>query len=188
LNEQGEITELFQKLCICTIADLVLSQLGGNIVEIGAAEGKATVALAEIAKKHGAKVLVIDPYNGDQEGTETLYQKWKVATAPYDNIVHLRESSLEQRAIQAMVDFKPSFVFVDGLHYEWAAYSDTRAAQLALPVGGYVCVDDSNHLKKDAGAAFQRSINEGYFDLIKIPDEIEKIIYTYKSWHYGVKK
>lgn len=189
LNEQGEITELFQKLCICSIADLALTQLGGNIVEIGAAEGKATVALAEIAKKHGAKVLVIDPYNGQQEGTEDLYSKFKAATAKYsDTVVHMRESSLEQSAIQAMVDFKPSFVFVDGLHYEWAAYSDIRAAQIALPVGGYICVDDTNFLCKDAGAAFQKSVTEGYFDLVEIPSEIEKVLYTYKSWHYGVKR
>lgn len=188
LGEQGEITELFQKLLICSVADLCIQQMGGNIVEIGAAEGKATVALAEIAATHGRRVLVVDPYNGEQEGTAAIYSQFQQATAPYlGTVQHLRESSQTDHAVEVMRALTPSFVFVDGLHHEWAAYSDIRAAFTALPVGGYVCVDDTNGLKRDAGAAFQRVITEGMFQLVELPVDVESVLYTYKSWHFGVK-
>ena len=186
-NERGNITELFQKLLICGVADHCISQLGGGIVEIGAAEGKATVALAETAKRHGKNVFVVDPYNGAQEGTENLYNQWVKATEGYPNVVHLRESSVDKDSVNAIIAFKPSFVFVDGLHYDWAAYSDIRASLDALPVGGYVCVDDTNFLQKDAGTALRQILEEGRAKLVEIPEEVEKVLYTYKSWHFARK-
>ena len=187
-GEQGEITELFQKILICSVADLAMQNFGGNIIEIGAAEGKATVALAETAKRYGRKVLVIDPYNGQQEGTDAIYSQFKDAIAPYGGVVeHLRDSSMNESAITAMKAFNPSFVFVDGLHHEWAAYSDIRASYAALPVGGYVCVDDTNFLQRDAGAAFNRALHEGFFGLVQIDPAVEAILYAYKSWHFGQK-
>lgn len=188
-NEQGPITELFQKLLLCGVADLAIQQHGGNLVEIGAAEGKASVALAEVAKRHGKRLLVIDPYNGQQEGTEALFAQFKAAVAPYgDTVIHLRASSHEPSSVQQMVDTKPCFVFVDGLHYEWAAYHDIRAAHLALPVGGWVCVDDTNMLTKDAGAAFSRAGRERLFDIHSLDEDTESVLYRYKSWHWGVKR
>lgn len=185
LNEQGEITELMQKLFICGVANI----LGGNIVEIGAAEGKASGALAEIAHKHGKKLLVIDPYNGAQEGTESLYHQFLAVQNRYrDTIIHRRDSSLTPESIAAIKDFAPSFVFVDGLHIEDVAYSDIRAAHDALPVGGVVCVDDTNFLRRDAGAALTRAIGEGLFELVAIPTHVEQVMYSYKSWHFAVKR
>lgn len=187
LGEQGEITELFQKLLLCSVASQCIQQLGGNLIEIGAAEGKASVALSETARVLGKRLLVVDPYDGQQEGTEALYQQFLQATAPYkDSVTHLRESSLTDKARAAMKDYDPSFVFIDGLHHEWAAYSDIRSAHAALPVGGWICVDDTNHLQKDAGAALARAANEGLFGVMTMP-EVEPVLCTYKSWHFAIK-
>lgn len=186
-NEHGHITELFQKLLLCGVAEHCMSQFDRGIVEIGAAEGKATVALAETAKRQGQGLLVVDPYNGAQEGTDALYQKWLGATKAYSNITHVKASSLEIPSIDSIIAFQPCFVFVDGLHYDYAAYSDIRASLDAIPVGGHICVDDTNFLTKDAGRALQQAVDEKRVELVKLPQDIEQTLYTYKSWHWARK-
>lgn len=189
LGQMGPVTELFQKVLLCAVADLALVAFPGtNLVEIGSAEGKASGALAEIAQRHRARLLVVDPYNGAQEGTESLYTQFSAVCALYpETITHLRASSLDSLSIAAIKEASPSLVFIDGLHYDWAAYSDVRAAYEALPRGGVVCVDDTNHLKRDAGAAFLRAVSEGLFDPVEIGSEVEATLYSYKSWHWGIR-
>ncbi len=189
-GELGRITELIQRVMLADCVRYTLSTFSGStICEIGVAEGRATVVMAEVAKSFGSAILAVDPFiHGLQESSEQLYQEFLKNTELYpDTVYHLRDKSQSDNAVQAIIDFKPSLVYVDGLHTFSGALSDVRTAYEALPVGGLVVVDDTNRMKKDAGEAFQKAINDGLFRLIEIDPTVEDVLYTYKSWHYGVK-
>lgn len=184
----GRLTEAAQRIILHSVASQCIDTLGGGIVEIGCAEGCTSVVLGQLARAKGKTLTCIDPYDGNQEGTEALYRQFVERTTLLgDSVKHHRVSSLDLPGIQAAVDAKPSFVFVDGLHYEWAAYRDILTAYQALPPGGIVCVDDTNMMGKDAGAAFRQAVGEGLFILVVVDPAVEKALYGYKSWHFGVR-
>lgn len=185
----GRVTESIQRALLGSVASLAYHTLGGGgFVEIGCAEGCTSSVLGALAHRFGTTLTCVDPYNGQQEGTDALYARFLEATKPLgSSVVHARVSSLEPLGIQSVVSAKPCLVFVDGLHYEWAAYRDVMTAHEALPSGGVVCVDDTNHLARDAGRAFKQAVDQGLFRLVSLDLGVEQSLYRYKSWHWGVK-
>jgi predicted O-methyltransferase YrrM len=115
----------------------------GDILEIGALEGSTTVAFLEVAKKYKRKVYVIDPYNGNQEGNDQIFETFKKRTKGYDNLVFLKEPSQSDMAISLMENSKFAYSFIDGLHNYYALISDISASFLSTSIGGVLCVDDT---------------------------------------------
>lgn len=188
-SNYGRLIEYSQRLTLGLAAEHAVKN-GGNILEIGCAEGWATCGFAEIAKKYGVKVYCIDPYSGAQEGSESVYAEFKKVCTRYpDTIIHLRDSSLSQNAKDLMMDKHISFAFVDGLHTKDAAYSDILLSLDSMKQGDILCVDDTNNYSdRDAGAAMIQAVNEGKISKISIDDDAEKVIFSHKSWHFGIKK
>ena len=54
------------------VAELALQTYDGDILEIGCHIGLTTRIFAELAKKYDRKVVVIDPWDGRQEGNQTV--------------------------------------------------------------------------------------------------------------------
>ena len=187
----GRITEFFQRITLAQLAQYATTHCGGGgYIEIGCAEASTSVVLADIAAKNNVSLLCVDPYIwGVQEASEAMYQEFLTNIKPYPNITHVREMSQSEKGAGAIIDFRPSLVFVDGDHRESYAYADIAIAYHALPLGGIIVVDDTNFMQKDAGAAFQRAINEGGFELVVTPPEIEEALFrSYKSWHIATKR
>ena len=185
----GRLIEYSQRLTLGIAAEEAVKNSGGNILEIGCAEGWATCTFAEIARKYGVKVYCIDPYSGAQEGTEAVYNQFKQVIERYpDTIIHLRESSLSNNAKEFMRDKHISFSYVDGLHTQSAAYSDILLSLNLMKAGDVICVDDTcDYTYLDAGAAIIDAVNEKKISKININEIAEKIVFTHKSWHFGQK-
>lgn len=188
-SNYGRLIEYSQRITLGVAAEEAVKNSGGNILEIGCAEGWATCTFAEIAKKYGVKVYCIDPYSGAQEGTESVYSEFKQVLARYpDTIIHLRDSSLSQAAKDFIKDKHVSFAFVDGLHTKDAAYSDILLSLSSMKSGDALCVDDTNnYTDRDAGAAMIQAVSEGKIKKIEINTEAERIIFSHKSWHFAQK-
>jgi predicted O-methyltransferase YrrM len=186
----GRLIEYSQRITLGVAAEDAVRNSGGNILEIGCAEGSTTCTFAEIAKKYGVKVYCIDPYSGAQEGTESVYEEFKKVCSRYpDTIIHLRDSSLSEAAKQFIKDKHISFAFVDGLHTKDAAYSDVMLSLNSMKSGDVLCVDDTNnYTDRDAGAAMIQAVNESKISKINIDESAEKIIFTHKSWHFATKQ
>lgn len=188
-SNYGRLIEYSQRLTLGLAAEEAVKNSGRNILEIGCAEGWATCTFAEIAKKYGVKVYCIDPYSGAQEGSESVYSEFKKTCERYpDTIIHLRDSSLSQSAKDFVKDKHISFSFVDGLHTKDAAYSDILLSLSSMKTGDILCVDDTNnYTDRDAGAAMIQAANEGKITKIDLDNDAEKIIFSHKSWHFGIK-
>lgn len=185
----GRLIEYSQRLTLGIAAEIAIENSGGNILEIGCAEGWATCMFAEIAKKYGVKVYCIDPYNGEQEGTEKLYFEFQKTIARYPNqIIHLREPSQSKEAKEFLDGKHISFAFVDGLHTKQAAIHDIYLALSLMKSKDVICVDDThNYTNKDAGAAMIEAVDKGLISKIMIDKLVEDAIFSHKSWHFGIK-
>jgi len=186
----GRITEFFQRITLAQLARYAIKEFGGGLVEVGVANGNTSTVLADVARGLNQQLLCVDPFLwGVQEATEAIYDEFLTNIKPYPNITHLRAMSQSEEGAGAIIDFKPSLIFVDGDHRESYAYADIAIAYHALPVGGVVVVDDTNFMNKDAGKALQTAINEGGFDLVVTPPDIEESLFrSYKSWHVATKR
>lgn len=61
------------------LADLlphVLNEYDGNVLEIGSHVGITTNIFCGIAREFGRKVQSIDPYNGQQQGNQGVYEQF----------------------------------------------------------------------------------------------------------------
>lgn len=110
------------------------------ILEIGAHQGLTTRYFLEIAKILNTKVIVIDPWNGQQEGNEGVYKKFIENTKEYEEYLKVyRMSSQSSEAEKIIKSQKFSFAWVDGLHSYAACKKDIENLKGICPV---VAVDD----------------------------------------------
>src|SRR6056300_611996 len=73
--------ERLKKIC-----ELSLENTDGDILEIGAHIGLTTQIFCELAKKYNRKVIVVDPWNGQQEGNQMVYEQFKKNTESYNDV------------------------------------------------------------------------------------------------------
>lgn len=186
----GRLVEYTQRVILGYAAEFAVQQSGGDILEIGCAQGWTTCSFAEIAKKYGVKVYCIDPYDGGQEGTSEVYNEFLKTCALYPDVITLlRMSSASQDAKDFVKDKKFSFAYVDGLHTKDAAYADIVLSLSSLLQNGILCVDDTDNLRpRDAGAAFLEAENNNLITKISLDADAERVLFTHKSWHFAHKK
>lgn len=111
------------------------------IIEIGAHKGLTTKRFIEIAKLVDTDVIVIDPWNGKQEGNESVYQQFLENTKDHDGhlqVYRLESQSDEAKAIIQSIE-RYSFAWVDGLHTFGASKQDIESLKDNCPV---IAVDD----------------------------------------------
>jgi hypothetical protein len=127
----------------CDIIEyLYQNDIEGDILEIGAHEGNHTVYFLEIAKKYNKKVYVVDPYNGEQQGDETIYNIFINRTNKYDNLVYLRNASQSEEFSNLINEIKFAYIFINGLHTIPALESDILISEKHLIKNGIICIDD----------------------------------------------
>lgn len=96
----------------------------GDIIEIGSHNGINATRFADIVKSFGKRVISLDPYNGEQQGSESVYEDFKDNTKSYDNIVQHRVSSFSESGVDVIKSTDYYYSCVDGLHTEQGAFDD----------------------------------------------------------------
>jgi len=148
----------------------------GNILEIGAFEGKSTRIFLEIAKSFNKKVYVVDPWNGQQEGTDQAYKKFLENTHDFSNLEVIKQSSQNPVTINVISNMSLAFCLIDGLHKKSAVTSDIQGVQKALFSQGVILVDDVRDLYGCLASAHEimdavnECQNEDWKHLISPPD------------------
>lgn len=128
------------------IAKCVISNISGEILEIGAYQGDATKVFLEEAAKFGKTVHVIDPWNGQQQGTDKAYQEFLKNTSKFENLKVLKVPSQSKEAWEYVSGLNLSLALIDGLHTKSAAYNDIALTRKAIFSSGIVIVDDVRDL------------------------------------------
>lgn len=122
------------------VAELALQTYDGDILEIGCHIGLTTRIFAELAEKYDRKVVVIDPWDGRQEGNQTVYEQFVENTKEYEKVIVVnRMGSQEPRAIEVIKSNNFAFCWIDGLHTPFACKSDIVACNGQI---GIQAVDD----------------------------------------------
>jgi len=139
------------------IKQQALSELEGDIIEIGAYMGRGTAKLAKFARRYGKRVYAIDVFEPSLDKTlsksgitagdvyeaflqgRSMLQAYRESTRGFDNIVTIREDSQkvsfpkEQRFI---------FGFIDGCHQQAYVENDFHVIWSHLVSGGVVGLHD----------------------------------------------
>lgn len=131
----------FQRDRLAAVAAWCAEKNPGDIVEIGAFVGLTTIRLAEIARRFGRRVMVVDPWlPGTQNCDGGEYEAFQANTAAFKDIIDVvRESSLSPAAEGILGGREFCFALVDGLHTYDACLSDIMAVSHCR---GAIGVDD----------------------------------------------
>jgi len=163
-----------QRERVAALADWTLSEFEGDLVEIGACQGLCSRMLAEVAARHGRKLIVIDPWvpgTQDCEGEE--YEAFLRNTSEFKKHLEvIREPSSAPVVFEKMRDRPLAFVFVDGLHTFDACWSDFN---LVRNVNGIVIADDARYNMEVLMAARIRARQYGW-RVIQPPDMREALL------------
>lgn len=127
------------------ICELSLNNNEGDILEIGAHIGLTTKIFCELARKYNRKVMVIDPWNGQQEGNQSVYVEFMKNTEGYDDVLTVhRQSSLLPESREIIQNNTFAMCFVDGLHTVEACGYDIKSC---ITQNGIIAVDDLTWVK-----------------------------------------
>lgn len=122
------------------VCELAILNFEGDILEIGCHVGLTTKIFCELAKKHNRKVITLDPWNGQQEGNQSVYEQFLENTRGYKDVLHVnRVSSFspEGKALISSNNF--AFCWIDGLHTYDACKQDIDNCSSQT---GILAVDD----------------------------------------------
>lgn len=126
------------------VLEHILPYVNGDILEIGACRGTTTVEFCKIAKKYNRNVVVIDPWDGRQQGGGAEFTAFKAATAEFDNLIVHRFGSENPVVAKVFADQERKFAFilVDGDHSFQAVTNDVSRYRDFLVQGGIISIDD----------------------------------------------
>ena len=126
------------------ILPLIFQFIDGDVLEIGAHQGGSTSIFCEVGDKYNRNVIVIDPWDGRQEGNNQVYSKFKENTASFTNLVVYKLSSDDPsiREKFTVSKIKLSFILIDGLHSYAAVKNDIEKYLDFLSPHGILCIDD----------------------------------------------
>lgn len=131
------------------LADLVrkVANVPGIIVEVGAWEGRSTIALADAAICR--PVVSCDTWEGSAgEISATLaadrdvFATWKANTADHDNVVGIRGN---WRDVLPTLTGPIALAFIDAEHTRTEVADNIRALLPLMSPGGIICGDDIHH-------------------------------------------
>ena len=126
------------------VAEDSVARHPGDIVEIGCDTGESSRFLAELAQRHGRRLIAIDPWFATPERPEgASFALFQQNIRPFASVVDVvRRSSLEPE-VKALVSARElAFAYVDGLHTYYAALSDIR---MVSHCRGTIAVDDVSY-------------------------------------------
>ncbi len=128
-----------QRERLLAIAESCILTWEGDLVEIGCYTAGSTKKLAELARKHNRRVIAIDPWGTETQGTEKEYAIFLRTMKPYLDITDIvRLPSQDVAAKAVLKERELCFAMVDGEHSYKATLSDILAVSHA-PV---IFVDD----------------------------------------------
>lgn len=139
-----QVSDIERCTTVSELADLTLSRFPGDVVEIGGGVGETTKPLLEIAKKHGRKVIVVDPFETgwsqmpESYGKPYNYLAFKRNTRDLQDHLILHQKSSLCETSEAFLKRPIAFAFVDGLQYKGAVLNDLRIVSHAK----LIVVDD----------------------------------------------
>lgn len=182
--------EFIQRVTLSLACEECAKHLEGDIIEIGAAEGWTTVLFAEIAKKYGKRVIVIDPFNGEECGTEQLYNDFLRSKWFYkDEIYHLRVRSDSQEGGSLLRSHKSCFTYVDGLHSGETPMLDIINSFEGLAEGGVMAVDDTENLNSVVGKFLKDFVDKNErLEFLNLTEGVWSELMSDKTWHFTTKK
>ena len=126
------------------VCELALQSYDGDILEIGAHAGLTTKIFCELAKKYNKKVVVLDPWNGEQQGNAKVYDSFKKNTKEYSDILETNKvSSFSKEGKNIIQNNKFAFCWIDGLHTYEACGQDIDSCSIHE---GILAVDDLSWL------------------------------------------
>lgn len=121
------------------IVEHVLKSTPGDILEIGSHRGITTNIFCGIARGNNRKVVSIDPYNGEQQGNQSVYEQFNQTNQNnWDVLTQHRVSSQSQQARDVVKNQQFAFAFIDGLHTVEGCKSDIELCK-GIP---FQAVDD----------------------------------------------
>jgi len=122
------------------ICELAIQNFDGDILEIGCHIGLTTRIFAQLAKKYNRKVVVVDPWNGQQEGNQSVYEAFMHNTSEYHDIIDInRVSSFSDQGKNIIKNGSFAFCWIDGLHTYYACSQDIDSCS---GQNGILAVDD----------------------------------------------
>jgi predicted O-methyltransferase YrrM len=167
------------------VKHLLDNNIEGDVLEIGAFIGNTTKMFSKALENNiNKKIYVLDPYNGQQEGNDNVYSQFKQNTNELINLIHYREKSQSDFAINFMKKNRFMYVFVDGLHTYEGCFHDMLNIADNLSIGGVICLDDTNviEIKKALSDFLLKNEN---FNLINKPRNIDSLG-VYNPRHKGM--
>lgn len=126
------------------IIQIVLEHVEGDVLEIGAYEGKTTKIFCEVGAEYDRHVFVIDPWDDRQNGYQHIFENFIKKTARYKNLTVHRMGSENPKAVKSFLKegVRFAFILIDGLHSYDAVSNDLRTYKDLLEPYGIICVDD----------------------------------------------
>ena len=123
-----------------SICELSLQNFEGNILEIGCHIGLTTKIYCELARKYNRKVVVVDPWNGQQQGDQNIYEQFLTNTKEYEDVLLIhRVSSFAPEGKNIITKGEFAFCWIDGLHTYDACKQDIESCSKQK---GILAVDD----------------------------------------------
>lgn len=154
------------------ILPIILENVLGDILEIGAHQGTTTRILCETGAKFNRHVFVIDPWDGRQEGGGETYNLFMANCGNYKNLTVLKHGSETKFAIDGVKDKSFAYILIDGLHTYEAVKSDLDNFKHLVNVSGVICVDDW-HGPYGFSEAIRNSVNNNItpeYKLLSVPN------------------
>jgi hypothetical protein len=132
-----------------------------DALEIGAHVGGTTKHLSNLFKR----VFVIDPWDGRQEGNESVYQQFLEYNKDTTNLEHKRTGSETEEAksfLREIKNFELGYCLIDGLHTKEAVINDYLLILDYLIPGSIIVVDDTSECWDKQIASLRRGVvNDG---------------------------
>jgi predicted O-methyltransferase YrrM len=123
---------------------MVLDHVEGDILEIGAHQGRTTKIFCDLGKQYNRHVFVVDPWDGRQQGNQKTFEAFQGATRGCDNLTVQHLGSEDPRVLGTFQkdDVKFAYILIDGLHSYDAVKNDLERYKDLLQPGGIICIDD----------------------------------------------
>jgi hypothetical protein len=131
-----------------------------NVLEIGAHSGCTTYFFGKMLEKYNKIIYTIDPWNGQQEGDESIYQMYLNNIQSLNNIVTNRDTSLSPSIHELLKNMEYGICYIDGLHTTEGIRNDIQLVTSTISTPGMIIIDDydMDEVKQEISNAVQKDI------------------------------